>query len=296
MWPDADGNHIQAHGGAVLQHEGAFYWFGEDRSTPDRTKRYISCYSSKDLINWTHRKRIEFEDPYQAGTSWVLERPKVYFNAKTNKFVMYAHLDDRRYAKAEVLVAVSDTIDGDYKLVSHFRPLDHESRDIGQFIDDDGAAYLIFEDRRNGFHIARLSEDYLTVEKDMCLIKERIEGGAIVKHEGLYYCVGSALTGWRPNPNKYATAKSLEGPWSSWKDIAPREANTYNSQSTFLLKIAGSQRTTIIFMGDMWRPRELSDSRYLWMPLEIANGRMSLAEPRPWKIDVETGEITFKAH
>ena len=261
-----------------------------------RTKRYVSCYASKDLINWTHRKRMEFDDPYQSNTWWVLERPKVYFNAKTKKFVMYAHLDDHRYRKAEVLVATSDTVDGDYKVVSHFRPLGHESRDIGQFIDDDGTAYLIFEDRPNGFHIARLSDDYLTVEKDMCLIKAKIEGGAIVKHDGLYYCLGSALTGWNPNPNKYATARSLEGPWSDWKDIAPRDKNTYGSQSTFLLKIAGSKKTTFIFMGDIWRPKTQWDSRYLWMPLELGDGRMWLPEPRPWTINVATGEINSKPH
>ena len=89
---------------------------------------------------------------------------------------------------ARVGVAVSDTIDGDYKFLNSFRPLGQESRDIGQFIDDDGSAYLIFEDRpARGFHIARLSEDYLTVEKDVCLIRLPLEGGAVVHYKGLYY-------------------------------------------------------------------------------------------------------------
>ena len=83
-----------------------------------------------------------------------------------------------------VAIATSDTVDGDYTYLRSFRPLDHESRDIGQFIDDDGTAYLIFEDRpAKGFHIAKLSDDYLTVEKDMCLITAPIEGGAVVHPE-----------------------------------------------------------------------------------------------------------------
>jgi hypothetical protein len=77
----------------------------------------------------------------------VLERPKVFYNAKTRKYVMYMHIDDAKYALARVGVAVSDTVDGDYKFLRSFRPLGQESRDIGQFIDDDGSAYLIFEDR-----------------------------------------------------------------------------------------------------------------------------------------------------
>jgi hypothetical protein len=58
-------------------------------------------------------------------------------------------------------------------------PLGHESRDIGQFVDDDGTAYLIFEDRPFGFRIAKLSDDYLDVEKEVALIPMHLEGGAL---------------------------------------------------------------------------------------------------------------------
>ena len=64
------------------------------------------------------------------------------------------------------MVAVSDHIDGEYAFVKSFRPLDEESRDIGQFVDDDGSAYLIFESRpTKGFFIARLTHDFMNVEK-----------------------------------------------------------------------------------------------------------------------------------
>ena len=45
-----------------------------------------------------------------------------------------------------------------------------EGGDIGQFLDDDGTAYLTLEDRPCGFRIAALSADSLTVEKEVCLI------------------------------------------------------------------------------------------------------------------------------
>ena len=104
---------------------------------------------------------------------------------------------------------------------------------------------------------------------------------------------GSALTGWNPNPNKYATAKSLEGPWSEFKDIAPPEKKTYGSQSTMMLKVTGTKSTSVIFMGDIWRPRTQWDSRYLWMPLEIGDGKLWLPEPKPWTLDVLTGEAVI---
>ena len=208
---------------------------------------------------------------------------------------MYAHLDDAAYKLAHVAVFVSDTVDGDYTYVRSFRPLGQESRDIGQFVDDDGSAYLIFEARpTRGFYIAALSDDYLDVEREVCFIKSGLEGGALVNHDGLYYIIGSWMSGWRPNNNQYATARSLSGPWSEFKDIAPPEKKTYGSQSTLMLKVVGSKKTSVIFMGDMWRPGRHNDGRYLWMPLEIGDGRLWLPEPRPWSIDVATGETVLK--
>ena len=302
IWPDNRGQHVQAHGGGIIKAGQTYYWFGEDRTRGlDPTRRYVACYSSTDLAHWTFRNQVlKLANPENFGRDWVLERPKVFYNAKTGKFVMYMHIDGSLpgqrggYNLDRVGVAVCDTVDGDYQYLKSFRPLGCESRDIGQFIDDDGTAYLIFEDRPNGFHIARLSDDYLTVEKDVCLIPEHMEGGAIVHYDGLYYVLGSELTGWRANPNKYATAKSLAGPWSEFKDIAPPATNTYGSQSSMLLKIAGRKTTTVIFIGDIWRPQTQWDSRYLWMPLEIGEGKMWLPEPKPWTLNVKTGRAVNK--
>jgi hypothetical protein len=306
IWLDDRGQHIQAHGGGIIRLSDAivepsgmanaftYFWFGEERGQAlPSNQRAVSCYSSKDLVHWTFRK-----DAFTAAGSDipVLERPKVFYNAKTKKFVMYVHYDDASYRLAEVGVATSDKVDGPYTLLKHFRPLNHESRDIGQFIDDDGTAYLIFEDRPNGWHITKLSEDYLNVEKDVCLVKMPMEGGAIVHYNGLYYAIGSHLTGWSPNPNLYATAKSLEGPWSTFKDIAPPQTNTYGAQSTMMLKVVGTKATTVIFMGDIWRPATQWDSRYLWMPLEIGEGTLKLPEPREWTLDLATGEAVINQH
>ena len=297
-WTDNRGELVQAHGGGVIELNNTFYWFGEDRSRANnRRLRYVACYSSTDLGHWTFRNQVLIlTNVENLRRGWALERPKVFPNPRTGKFVMYFHLDGARtnedpgYKLARVGVAVCDTIDGNYTYLKSFRPLGNESRDIGQFIDDDGSAYLISEDRPNGFHIYKLSDDCLSIEKDMCLIPEHLEGGALVHLNGLYYVMGSHLTGWDPNPNVYATAKSLAGPWSKFKNIAPPAFNTYGSQSTMLLKVQGARATTVIYMGDIWKPWDLSDSRYLWMPLNIGDGSMSLPEPKNWSLDTQTGE------
>jgi len=296
LWPDDRGQHIQAHGGGIIKYGDAYYWFGEDRTRGlPRDKRYVACYSSTDLAHWTFRRQVvALAPPDNLGRGFILERPKVFYNALSNKFVMYAHIDDRQYKYASVAVLTCDKIDGDYQYVKSFRPLNHESRDIGQFIDDDGTAYLIFEDRPFGFRIAKLAPDYMSIEKEMCLIPQHMEGGALVHYKGLYYAIGSALTGWNPNPNRFATATNLAGPWSEFKNIANPETKTYGAQSTMMLKVVGTKTTTVIFMGDMWHPQMQWDSRYLWMPLEIGDGKLWLNKPAPWTLDVKTGEAVVQ--
>ena len=294
-WLDNRGIQIQAHGGGIIHLGKTWYWFGEDRSqTNDPAKKYVACYSSTDLTHWTFRNQVlAIADPENLGEHFVLERPKVFYNAHTKKFVMYMHLDNSSYKLARVAVAVSSKVDGDYTYVNSFRPLDLESRDIGQFIDDDGSAYLIFESRpTHGFYIAKLSDDYTTVEKQMSFVNAPLEGGAIVHFNGLYYALGSHLTGWRPNPNVYATAPSLSGPWSEMQNVAPPETNTYDSQSSMLIKVAGRKTTSVIYVGDRWTPAALWDSRYIWMPVEIGDGKLALPKPEPWTIDVRTGVTT----
>jgi hypothetical protein len=286
----------------ILKVGSTYYWFGEGRAQGlDPAKRYVACYASKDLVHWKFRKLVvQLSDPENFGPKWLLERPKVFYNSMTKKYVMYMHIDGpltpggAGYGLARVGIAVSDTVDGNYTYVKSFRPLGHESRDIGQFVDDDGTAYLIFEDRPFGFRIAKLAPDYMSLEKEIVLIPMHMEGGALVHYKGLYYVVGSALTGWAPNANKYATSTRLEGPWSEFKDIAPPETKTYGSQSTLMLKVVGSKATTVIFMGDIWKPKTLWDSRYLWMPLEIGDGTLRLPEPRPWTLNVKTGEAVLQ--
>jgi hypothetical protein len=292
-WLDDRGKEIQAHGGGILHMGKTYYWFGEDRSQEnDPNTAYVACYSSEDLVHWRFRRKVlALANPEGLTGKAILERPKVYYNRESKQFVMYMHLDDAEYKLARVAIATSATVDGPYTYLKSFRPLGQESRDIGQFIDDDGTAYLIFESRpTHGFFIGRLSRDYLNVESEVAFIKAPLEGGAVVHVGGLYYVLGSHLTGWRPNPNVYASAPNLSGPWTEMTDSAPPETNTYDSQSTMLLKVAGTKDTTVIFIGDRWNPKQLWDSRYIWMPVKVGSGKMSLPAPAPWTIDVNTGE------
>lgn len=156
-----------------------------------------------------------------------------------------------------------------------FRPLNYESRDMGLFKDDNGAGYLLTEDRKNGLRINRLSDDYLSVQSNIYTWKEKYESPTILKRNGIYFMFASQLTGWDTNDNKYSTATSLSGPWSSWQNFAPSGSKTHNSQVTFVLPISNN---FAMYMGDRWVPGRLHSSTYVWLPLNINDRSASL----PW--------------
>lgn len=297
VWRDTAGHRIQAHGGCIIKQGKEFYLFGEDRSRHNRPdRRYVGCYRSTDLLHWHFCGAVvnlKNPEPRLLGHNWILERPKVLYNRFTHRYVMYAHIDGRGYSIARVAVFISRTIAGHYHFLRSFRPLGHQSRDIGMYQARDGKAYLLFEDRPSGFRIVELAPNYLSIKKSICLIHQHLEGLGLVHYRGLYYVLGSHLTGWGPNPDVYATAKSLRGPWSQFRNVAPPKTKTYDSQSGYLLKIVGTRHTAVIYMGDRWNPRQLWNSRYIWMPLKIGGGEMQLPKPHCWKINIRTGTVSF---
>lgn len=124
IWPDNNGKHINAHGGGILYHEGIYYWFGEHKSdTTSSALKGVTCYSSKDLYNWKDEgialKVVSGSPTHDIASGCVLERPKVIYNAKTKKFVMWFHLElkDKGYAAARSAVAVSDNVTGPYRFI-----------------------------------------------------------------------------------------------------------------------------------------------------------------------------------
>ncbi len=127
VWEDDQGVAINAHGGGILYYKDTYYWFGEHKGERSNAAFVgVTCYSSTDLYNWRNEGVAlsvsdNPESPIVKGST--IERPKVIFNAKTGKFVMYFHLEliGRGYEAAHVGVAVSDQVTGPYRLVKHGR-------------------------------------------------------------------------------------------------------------------------------------------------------------------------------
>ena len=101
IWPDNNGVHINAHGGGMLQQGDTYYWFGEHKTEGEGgnvAQVGVHCYSSKDLYNWKDEGialSVSDDESSPIVKGCILERPKVIFNKKTGKYVMWFHLEPK---------------------------------------------------------------------------------------------------------------------------------------------------------------------------------------------------------
>ncbi len=130
IWLANDNKHINCHGAGALHHDNTYYIFGEFKTNGkagNKANVGVSCYSSKNLFDWKNEGIAlsvvdDTTSPIQQGC--ILERPKVVYNKKTNKFVMWFHLElkGQGYKAAQTGVAVADKITGPYKFLWSGRP------------------------------------------------------------------------------------------------------------------------------------------------------------------------------
>ncbi|KAI5811185.1 galactan 1,3-beta-galactosidase [Peziza echinospora] len=280
------GNHIQAHGAGVIKVGNTFYLIGENKFDGSNFQS-IRCYSSQNLVDWKFEgSLLTRQDSGDLGPNRVVERPKVIYNDKTSQYVLYLHIDSSNYGEAKVGVATGSSVCGTYQYRGSFQPLGNESRDMGLYKDDDGSAYLLTEDRKNGLRINKLSDDYLSVKENVYTWAQKYESPAVIKKNGVYFMFASQLTGWDTNDNKYSTATSLKGPWSAWKDFAPSGSHTHDSQVTYVLPVGND---FVMYMGDRWVSKNLMSSTYVWLPMQISGTTASLPWYYNWIPNVSAG-------
>jgi beta-xylosidase len=130
IWKDDHEVPINAHGGGVLRYEGTYYWFGEHKvAGPSGNKAQVGVhvYSSKDLYGWKDEGvalTVSADPSNDIARGCILERPKVVFNQRTGKFVMWFHLElnNNGYKSARSGVAIADQATGPYRFLSSMRP------------------------------------------------------------------------------------------------------------------------------------------------------------------------------
>lgn len=321
---DTEGNPVNCHGGGFLTVGDTTYWYGEQRpSRMSSPQLGVSCYSTTDFKHWTNRGIVlpVSEDAAEGLTpGCIVERPKVIYNDKTGKYVLWFHheLPGRGYEAAHCGVAVSDTPTGPFTLLRSSRTCAGEypinfpdslhgkhagidpnaiewwtpewqtmvdeglfvdrdleggqmSRDMTLYVDEDGKAYHIYSSEENlTLHIAELTDDYTAHTGKYIRIFPggHNEAPTIFKRDGEYWMITSGCTGWAPNKARMMRASDIMGEWTMMDDtpfVGEGADTTFGGQGTYIVEIGGQP----VFVADIWKPRNLKDSRTLWLPIEI---------------------------
>ncbi len=289
-WFDNNLNPVSAHGACIVKENNRFYLFGEFKSDTSNAFVGFSCYSSTDLMNWDFENVVlPIQKEGLLGTNRVGERVKILKCPNTGEYIMLMHTDNLQYKDPVIGYATSDKIDGTYTfqgpILFNGEPI--RRWDMGTFQDTDGSGYLIIHHGS----LYKLSDDYKSITKQVVKGATDGESPAIFKKNGVYFWLGSGLTGWERNDNFYYTSTSLAGPWTSRGIFAPKDKLTWNSQTTFVLTVPGTKDTTYMFMGDRWsHPRQRSAATYVWQPMKVKGTSISIPEYNEgWKVDLETG-------
>lgn len=305
-WNDTGGQAINAHGGCIQWSDGYYYWFGEYRNGGKSAG--ISCYRSKDLYNWEKLSLAvtptgtKTDDGTDIASGRTMERPKVVYNARTGKWVMWFHWENGSdYGQAKCAVLTADQVQGPYKLQAVFRPNDCDSRDQTLFLDDDGNAYHVYSTKMNSnTNCERLSDDFLSPQPDynVQLKGRRYEAASLFKVGETYYGLFSGCTGWKPNPGRYMWTTDIMGTWQAPADFRASDgstginfcvdnglATTYTSQSAYVIPVQGHDKC-FIYYGDRWNSGNIQSSKYVWLPLSVRSGYPAVTWHDSWDLSV----------
>ncbi|MHB8974381.1 MAG: hypothetical protein ACYC3X_28825 [Pirellulaceae bacterium] len=85
-------------------------------------------------------------------------------------------------------------------------------------------------------------------------------------------------------------ADSIHGPWVEMGNpcVGSNAEKTFLAQSTFVFPVAGKSGE-FIFMADRWNNENLSDSRYVWLPVRFTSTGICLEWLDEWELSTFGG-------
>lgn len=290
LWKTNSGSTIQAHAPGFLRVGDIWYMCGEDRANwwnPD-----VNLYSSTDLVNWKFEKKIiqnKVTTP-ELGSSRMIERPKLLYNEKTQKYVVWCHYESGDYGASEAACFECDSVNGAYEYVWSGRPMGVKSRDCNVFQDTDGTAYFVSTTEENRhLGLFRLSDDYHeAIAHTQLFANQGREAPAIVKIGNRYFMFNSACSGWDPNQCKMSYTNNLTSGWTNLSNVG--NPNSFDTQAAAILEIKGTKTTTYLYIGDRWQDPGLPESKTIIFPISFNGTSCTFKYHERFDINFLTGE------
>lgn len=268
IWLDTNGKPIQAHGFQVMEKDGTYYWYGENKELTTHGSHVwtygIRCYRSKDFYNWEDCGLIIPPDTVNTLSplhySQTLDRPHIVYAPKTGKYVCWIKsMDEDGY----FVILQADNILGPYKYIRSLKPEGYGVGDFDMYIDPEtGKGYVWFERPHWELICAELTDDCLDVTSKYSShfvgMKPPFtrEAPTHFVHRGKHYLFTSGTTGYYPNKSMIASFGDYHG---KYKDLGnPHPTDKYNhsfcSQITDVVRIPG-KKDLYVAVADRWMPQ-----------------------------------------
>mgnify|MGYP000153301796 FL=1 len=293
-WLDTAGAPIQAHGGSVMEIDGTYYWYGENKefTTPGSGIWHwgVRCYSSTDLYNWTDEGVIippDEDDPTSPlHPARGMDRPHIVRSASTGQFVCWVKVMAGSTQLSTTLVA--DSILGPYTKVNvDFRPVGMNAGDFDLVQDPhDGKPYYVFERVHTELIVADLTPDctdvtgYYSTHFHHGRPPFTREAPAHFYRQGRHYLLTSGTTGYYPNWSEAAMARTMHGPWEVIGDPHPEDDSrtSYRTQISSVFQVPG-KKDLYIALGDRWLPDYEADGAEAYELFDEYFARIEEGEP-----------------
>ncbi len=185
LWNDSRGNNINAHGGGVMFYKGIYYWFGEHKADSTSSAMVgVTCYCSENLTEWKYRG-VALPVSNEAGSDiergCILERPKVIYNAKTGKFVMWFHLElkGKGYSAARYGVAISDNPTGPYRYL-------HSSRSCAKIYPEGWSGGISDSLYQTGMNMKWWTPEWIELIKQGMFLQRDLGEGQMARDQTVY--------------------------------------------------------------------------------------------------------------
>lgn len=270
FWYDTDGKRIQAHGGSIIFIDNVFYWYGENKDGITGTSTGEKCpfwhhgvklYSSTDLYNWKDegfviKESDDINNPFHP--THIMDRPHILYNKKNDNYVLWAKTTSTDFGQCEFSICVGKFIK-DMKYIKRIvLPMPYHAGDF-DLVEDDGKAYVIFENPHFDMICIELSDNYQDITDNITShIKEECpplvrEAPAYFKRNGIKYLLTSGTTGYYPNRSKIHKINSFEGNWEDlgFCCINDKNNNSFHAQFSSVFKHPYKE-DLYIALGDRW--------------------------------------------
>ena len=232
-----------------------------------------------------------------------------------------------RYSRAMVGFAESDTPYGPFKLVNvtrmnydselHATRLG-EARDMTVFVDEgvdsnnDGAddAYVVYSSEMNAkLYVSLLNADYTApiaegdevewgVEAAKRILEDNSrEAPAVFKYDGYYYLITSGTDGWNSTAHIYYRSTNMLSGWEKVGNPALNDTGKcFDTQVTYVIPV-DAENGLFIYMGDRWNGNDLSDSRTVWLPIQMnSDHTLSVIGMHDWTLEDLYGMAPIDVH